>query len=366
MELLRGETLGEALARRGALPLEEALDIALPLASALAHAHRAGVVHRDIKPDNIFLATDPDGHITPKVLDFGVSKLASVDGRALTAEGVMLGTPSFMSPEQARGSRDVDPRSDVFSAGIVIYMMLCGRNPFASTTFHEVLSAVQHREVPRLDGVPPALWECIAKALGKDPAARFTDGTELATSLRLAAGRGSMVESMASGSHTFAEYVQTPVRLDVRGADVRNFAVAASNAARVLDGSGSEIDFMASVVKSRRRVRFALAGAGFAIFLGGLGLCLLVEQPSDPLRSAVPDAASGAPNVGEAQVGDSAAPVATFGLSDFVDAASPPPARGLPSPGGVKGLGLPKLRDAPPGKASPRKKERSIVRDPGF
>ena len=123
----------------------------MPFLSALAHAHRAGVVHRDLKPDNIFLATDPDGHVIPKVLDFGVSKIES-DGdarSALTLDGVMLGTPSFMSPEQARGARDVDARSDVFSAGILFYMMLAGKNPFESESFHSVVSAIIHREPPR-------------------------------------------------------------------------------------------------------------------------------------------------------------------------------------------------------------------------
>lgn len=207
MELLHGETLGDHLMKRGKLPLEEAIDLALPFLSALAHAHRAGVVHRDLKPDNIFLSTDPDGHVIPKVLDFGVSKMAITGDHALktpaakqlTLDGVMLGTPSFMSPEQARGARDVDARSDVFSAGILIYMMLAGKNPFESESFHSVIAAVLQREVPRLPGVPDPIWNVIEKALAKDASGRYADATELGIALRRATGRSSPTDS---GVHT--------------------------------------------------------------------------------------------------------------------------------------------------------------------
>ena len=149
MELLSGETLGDALMKRGKIPLEETLDIMIPVLSALAHAHRAGVVHRDVKPDNVFLAKDPDGHVIPKVLDFGISKLQG-DKSQLTNDGVMLGTPNFMSPEQARGASKVDARTDVFSAAIMMVMMLSGQNPFDDESFHSVVSAILVREVQRV------------------------------------------------------------------------------------------------------------------------------------------------------------------------------------------------------------------------
>ena len=195
MELLRGETLGDLLMKRGKLPLEEAVDLAIPLVSALAHAHRAGVVHRDLKPDNIFLSTDPDGHVIPKVLDFGVSKMQSNENKPLTFEGMVLGTPSFMSPEQATGKRAIDARSDVFSAGILVYMMLAGKNPFDGESFHSTVSAIVHFEPPRLASVPDAIWNVIAKALAKDTADRFADATELGIALRRASGRTSTTDS---------------------------------------------------------------------------------------------------------------------------------------------------------------------------
>jgi serine/threonine-protein kinase len=193
MELLHGETLGETLAKRGKLPLEEALDIFLPVVSALGHAHRASVIHRDVKPDNIFLARDPDGHVTPKVLDFGASKLESA--QSITVDGIIVGTPSFMSPEQAKGARQIDARSDVFSAGVLFYMMLTGKNPFEATDFSSVLDAVVRREVPPIEDIPPAIWAVIEKAIQRDPAARFADATEMSIALRKAAGRKATTES---------------------------------------------------------------------------------------------------------------------------------------------------------------------------
>lgn len=194
MELLHGETLGEMLAKRGKLPVDEALDLFLPVVSALGHAHRASVIHRDLKPDNIFLAADPDGQVIPKILDFGVSKLERAD--SLTSDGVVVGTPTFMSPEQAKGSRRIDARSDVFSAGILFYMMLSGKNPFEDApTFEATLDLVVRREVGPLADVPPAIWSVIERAIEKDPAARWSDCTEMGIALRTAAGRRSTTES---------------------------------------------------------------------------------------------------------------------------------------------------------------------------
>ncbi len=195
MELLTGETLSDLLMKKGKLSLDEALDVIIPVAGALAHAHRAGVVHRDVKPDNVFLAKDPDGIVIPKVLDFGVSKIASSDTPGLTAAGVMLGTPSYMSPEQAKGAPSVDARSDVFSAGILFYMMLTGANPFEAESFHAVIEAIIEREPPRIAELPDAIWQVLAKALAKDPAQRWSDGTELQIALRKASGRRSTSEA---------------------------------------------------------------------------------------------------------------------------------------------------------------------------
>jgi serine/threonine-protein kinase len=196
MELLTGESLADRLTKRGKLPLEEALDLFLPVMSALAHAHRASIIHRDLKPANVFLAVDPDGHVAPKVLDFGLAK--TWDAEPLTSDGIIVGTPSFMSPEQAKGARYLDARSDVFSAGTLLYMMLSGVNPFEEKSFAQGVEALLRREAPPLGEVPPAIWEVIRRAMKKDPAERFPDATEMGIALRKAAGRRVTTDSQPS------------------------------------------------------------------------------------------------------------------------------------------------------------------------
>jgi serine/threonine-protein kinase len=188
MELLRGETLGELFNRKPKLTVAETIELVVPLLSALAHAHMAGVVHRDLKPENVFLAVDPDGHVTPKILDFGISKLTTPEAPPITGDGEMLGTPSYMSPEQARGSSYIDARSDVFTVGILLYEMLSGRNPFTSGSYHSVVAAILEREPEPIAEIAPELWGVIHRALSKSPEGRYRSATELAAALRQALG----------------------------------------------------------------------------------------------------------------------------------------------------------------------------------
>ena len=185
MELLRGETLASQMDKKRRFSQEETLTFGLPLLSALAHAHAQGIVHRDLKPENIFLSVDPDGHVIPKILDFGISKLLQPAVPRITTDGVMLGTPSYMSPEQARGLPNVDARSDVFAAGILLYEMLSGVSPFASGSYHSVVAAILERDPePLKRRVSPELWRVIKRALEKPAALRYADAGELASALR--------------------------------------------------------------------------------------------------------------------------------------------------------------------------------------
>ncbi|MBK9034080.1 MAG: serine/threonine protein kinase [Myxococcales bacterium] len=129
---------------RGRLTEHEALVYTRGIASALSAAHALGIVHRDLKPDNIFLVRDPDmvGGLRPKILDFGIAKVAEaqrVGGSSKTRTGAVLGTPTYMSPEQCRGTGDIDHRSDLYSVGCILYEMLVGRPPFSSEGIGEVL-----------------------------------------------------------------------------------------------------------------------------------------------------------------------------------------------------------------------------------
>jgi serine/threonine protein kinase len=144
MERLRGESLGARLERGGKLSLFEALDILIAACRGLAEAHREGVVHRDLKPDNIFLCQGKDGSSrAPKVLDFGVSKLyEDPHGRSLTQTGVSMGTPEYMCPEQINAPRDVDPLFDVYSMGIVLYQTITGRPPYQADNLYQLVQQI--------------------------------------------------------------------------------------------------------------------------------------------------------------------------------------------------------------------------------
>jgi serine/threonine-protein kinase len=187
MELLDGVSLGKYL--RDRLPDEaEIRHILLQCCSALAASHQHGIVHRDLKPENIYLVKrGGDDHFV-KVLDFGIAKLlAGRPGSGRTRIGTILGTPHYMSPEQCRGRGDVDPRSDVYALGVVLYEMLCGQVPFEGTLGEVLQAQVQAVPVPpsqRFPQVPAGLEAIAMRCLEKDKTARFQTMDELAEALR--------------------------------------------------------------------------------------------------------------------------------------------------------------------------------------
>jgi serine/threonine-protein kinase len=204
MELLEGESLGGRIRRVGALPLADAVAFTLQTASALGAAHKKGIVHRDLKPDNLFIVMqnmDESGRITDepmaermKVLDFGIAKLQMPQpgDSVKTRTGTLMGTPIYMSPEQCRGTKTVDHRSDVYSLGVIFYEMLVGQPPFVSDGFGELVN--MHLNVP-----PPSprasrpeisaqLDAVILKMLAKNPEDRYPDMASLTSAIRLAAG----------------------------------------------------------------------------------------------------------------------------------------------------------------------------------
>ena len=176
MERLDGETLTELMRREKRLPLSRALDVALPLMAAVRSVHAQNIVHRDLKPDNVFLARLDDGRVQPKILDFGFAKMAE-PGLRLTGKDTAIGTPNFMSPEQMLTPRDVDPRSDQWALGVMLYFMLTGVKPFESKNLADVLKNVLQREpVPLRElapEVPVEVAEAIHRTMRKRPEDRF-------------------------------------------------------------------------------------------------------------------------------------------------------------------------------------------------
>ncbi|KUL62696.1 serine/threonine-protein kinase [Streptomyces sp. NRRL S-1521] len=178
-EFVPGPSLQEAVAAVGALPEEAVLRMAEGLASALTDIHRAGLVHRDLKPSNVLLADDG-----PRVIDFGVARAAdSEDGTELTTSGWLVGSPGFMSPEQAKGLPP-GPAGDVFSLGAVLVMACTGRSPFAGPGVPQTLYNVVHTE-PDLSGLPATIRPLVARCLAKDPGERPTPARLLAEIGRL-------------------------------------------------------------------------------------------------------------------------------------------------------------------------------------
>ena len=196
MELLVGESLGARLERTPVLPLGKALGVLTDIGRALTRAHSEGVVHRDLKPDNVFLCTDEDtGEEYAKVLDFGIAKLLrgpgdlslSTSTANKTQTGTLLGTPFYMSPEQARGATDIDARSDLWAMGVIACQCLAGSLPFAGASLGDLLVKIctatptppSHLN-PKL---PSTLDAWLARALEKDPEQRFTDAAQMLSEL---------------------------------------------------------------------------------------------------------------------------------------------------------------------------------------
>jgi serine/threonine protein kinase len=180
MEYLQGQTLRQLIEREGPLSPARVARMVERIASALDYAHQRGFVHRDVKPGNIFVG--PDDH--PTLTDFGIAKAAS--GTQLTRSGMLIGTPEYMSPEQAQGE-NVDRSTDIYALGIVVYQMLSGQVPFGGTTPHAILYKQIHESPPPLralqPGLPRALEDALARALAKDPRARYPNAEAFAKAL---------------------------------------------------------------------------------------------------------------------------------------------------------------------------------------
>jgi serine/threonine protein kinase len=188
MEFLDGDELAQIILDEAPLPIERVLAIVDQVASALAAVHRRGIVHRDLKPQNIFLVRDEEaGGERVKLVDFGISKVRAAS-MVLTGERVLLGTPQYMAPEQARGTGDVDARADQFALASIVYEMLTGRLAFPGDRVEVVVYRITHED-PRPLGAPwgPAIARVLDRAMAKAPDARFPSVAELAVALRAAA-----------------------------------------------------------------------------------------------------------------------------------------------------------------------------------
>jgi eukaryotic-like serine/threonine-protein kinase len=215
MEYLQGQDLATVLDERGGggLPIDEAVAYLLQVCEAVAEAHGLGIVHRDLKPRNVFVTTGVDGKPLVKVLDFGISKIIPPAGAtadmALTRTTDVMGSPSYMAPEQLRAARDADERADIWSLGVILYEIVTGRLPWEADSVTE-LGAMVLRDDPRpmralREGVPPGLEDVMLKCLAKERSKRYASVVELAHALEphalgLADGSAERITSVARTS----------------------------------------------------------------------------------------------------------------------------------------------------------------------
>jgi hypothetical protein len=284
MELLVGESLARRLRRVGRLTPSETDVVITQVARAIGRAHDAGVIHRDLKPGNVFVVRDAELELI-KVLDFGIAKAPASVGDN-TQSGTFLGTPAYASPEQVHGARALDYRTDLWSLGVITFECLLGTRPFAGDTFGAIVLSVCSKPMPvpsSYGAVPAGFDEWFAKACARDPAERFASARQAADALSLICARGLTQEP--SGAHGLAA-VPGPL--------------VAGQAPTVPDGKpAANVESSAVGVASRvtRTSSAALRGSRRRLFLGVsvvlVGGALLLRASRGPLEA--PSAVESAP-----------------------------------------------------------------------
>jgi serine/threonine-protein kinase len=215
MELLDGESLATRLDRVRTLSPPETASILTQVARAISKAHEAGIVHRDLKPDNVFIVKNDDEEVA-KVLDFGIAKNSGValGPSSSTRSGALLGTPYYMSPEQAEGTRMVDFRTDIWAFGVIAFECMLGRRPFESEAFGGLLLAICTRPLPipsAFGPVPAGFDEWFARTCAREPDRRFGSAREAASDLkRLCTGAAARISVSGEGAHPQSRFSPTP------------------------------------------------------------------------------------------------------------------------------------------------------------
>ncbi|MBL8625319.1 MAG: serine/threonine protein kinase [Myxococcales bacterium] len=262
MEYLEGHDLASALGRHGALPVATAVDYVLQACMGLVEAHAAGLVHRDLKPANLFLTRRPDGSPLVKVMDFGIAKAVGPIDVAITESAAVMGSPGYMSPEQLRSARDVDRRADLWSLGIVLYELVCGRRPFEAQTITELAVILATEPVPALTvSTPRGFAAVIKRCLEKDPERRFQSVTELAVALAPFGSPGAAAVAASIGR------VQTgpPPSEDVGGVEALMGATTLTRATSVRVPAGARAVGSESIARRHRRSLAVVSAAIVAV-----------------------------------------------------------------------------------------------------
>ena len=357
MELLRGEPLDAVLGRERRLHVPCALGIARAVVDVLATAHAAGVVHRDLKPANLFLQRLRDGGIRPKVLDFGISKLEIPNASEHTSVGSVVGSPAYMSPEQAGGQSDIDGRADLWAVGAILYRCLSGRLPFAVKNYNATMVAIATTPAPLLaehaPNLPADLCMLVDRCLSRAREARFADATALLAALdALIAHHGSGTEELTAMVRTSADPTpprslwvpssRGPSALEETTADLPTATPAPASAPERGEATDTHVTASLAVAspsptRPRRtitRTRLALAAVGCSILVAWMWTRSRPAAGTTPLPAA--EAAHGAspsglPPSSSVALQTVAAPLAA---PSATTATPKPPRLGKPAPMG--------------------------------
>jgi serine/threonine-protein kinase len=299
MDYLDGESFATYV--RGAFPTEEVVHLVVMALRGLVAVHTAGIVHRDLKPDNIFLVRDGSG-VYPKLLDFGISKQTdhsqSKRSAVTTQQGVLLGTPAYMSPEQARGLKDIDHRTDIYSMGVLLYEALSGQLPFDAEHIGDLMVKVISATPTHLSALcpelPKALCDVVMKAIARDREVRFQSAEDLRVALLAAVGNEQLAmlserptpppgkHDYSGGLGSLASSVPTLVTAD-------SLAPLPRTPQQTLDGTSVDIALDPSAEHSQRR-KLMMGGfaAGLLVIALGIALLLRETEPSDVVVSPLP------------------------------------------------------------------------------
>ncbi|MFT3767293.1 MAG: FG-GAP-like repeat-containing protein [Minicystis sp.] len=341
MEYLEGEDLAAVLQRRGALPVDEAVDYVLQACSAVAAAHHAGVVHRDIKPANLFLARQPDRTTILKVLDFGVSKITGAEHQApspsdgaVTHTGEVFGSPTYMSPEQLRATARVDTRADLWALGVVLYELLVNQTPFWRGAFAEILAAVMRDPAPplraALPDAPAGLEAVIARCLEKEPGKRYANVALLARALLpfgpdRAAADVERMERLLGAAEVTMDVISSP---DVPSSNERRDPGSGRRAPAATSVPPPREEHSESLAGASRTARNGIprrpGGQGPRLVMGVLLVAALAGGARALLHRELP--VGPAPSAGPPLAPTDALPVASATITTATATPSPPPA----------------------------------------
>jgi len=282
MEYLDGEALNDRIKNSGKLSPQATASITVDLLEGLKAAHDAGIFHRDLKPDNVFLLANKAGKADfVKIVDFGISKFSTLGGEfSMTRTGAVMGTPYYLSPEQAKGERNVDHRSDIYAVGVILWESVAGHVPFDGETFNELLFKIVLEPIPALstavEGIDPHFATIVEKAMARDPEQRFQSVEELQLALKgWLEGQPPAPELAAAVGNPGA--FQTPVDAE---------PVASAHAGTVINKTNANWANTQGGASQGNGKKWGIVAAAALLLVGGGGFLIAQKSAADEKAAA--------------------------------------------------------------------------------